>query len=482
MSEPGDAGGPTSDGAASETVRPRGPSRRLSPRARKLLRELHQRTWELEFLVSGALAFALGQLPGRVDDLFNGLFPRLSEAAGVSTMIGYQYVKLMLYTLILAFLLHIALRSFWVSLLGLDSIFPRGIRWNRLRLGPISQAYLRRHLPSVRELIVRTDAIASVVFAAAFYIVTIFLFSVVAIAALTLPLAALAAVAPWDLNPAFLLITVAVVASLIVTVPAVIDRSIGDSLDPDSRLARLIRTSHRLNLRMGMATYGPTQFTLTSQLGGGRAGVLLIGAMAALVGTFIVRDILLQGDRVRWSSLEFVPAIPGASGVDPRYYEAYWDHRPRALVMPSIPVDVLDQEATYVRLFVPFRPTRDPDVLDVSCPALAPLAPSGLRLIRRARGVDADLPAARIREALACASLLWEVEIDGVAVDADPVFATHPMSSLEGLAWYVDVRAMAPGRHVLTVRRGAEAHAVDHSDDEEEAAAPPRRHEIPFWR
>ncbi len=181
------------------------PSRRLSTRARRVLRDLQQRTWELEFLVSGALALGLGQLPGRVDDLFNRTMPLLGESAGLAAFISYQYVKLALYTLILAFLVHIVLRAFWVSLVGLDSVFPRGVRWERVRLGPIGHAYLKRHMPSVRELIVRTDGVASVIFSGAFYVVAMFLVSIVLVAGLAVPLLLLGALVPWMPSPAFLL-------------------------------------------------------------------------------------------------------------------------------------------------------------------------------------------------------------------------------------------------------------------------------------
>jgi hypothetical protein len=462
---------------------PQRTSRRLSPRARRILRDLQQRTWELEFLVSGALAFGLGQLPGRVDDLFNRTFPLLGEAAGLAAVLSYQYVKLILYTLILAFLVHIVLRAFWVSLVGLDSVFPRGVRWDRVRLGPIGKAYLKRNLPSVRELIVRTDGVASVVFSGAFYVVAVFLLSVGIVTFLGVPVLALRSFVPWIPSPTTVLVVAAVGVSAAVAIPPVIDRIFAGRLDPEGRMAAIIRATHRFNLRrLGLASYGPTQFTLASQIGGRRAGFALGAVMILLTSIFVVRDVLVQRGRMEWVSLSFVPVVPGAAGVDPRYYEAYWGDRPQSVVMPSIPVEMLDAEATVLRVFIPFGPTRDPQAVQYICPALEAVSSPGIRFVRPTRGVDPDIAANTIAEALSCASQMWQVAIDGRAAAESPVFAEHPRSGLPGLSWYIDVRDLAPGRHVIRIRRSAAAHRADASNDDDDEDSPPQEHQIPFWR
>ncbi|MEQ9569331.1 MAG: hypothetical protein RLN75_04010 [Longimicrobiales bacterium] len=368
-----------------------------------------------------------------------------------------------------------------MSLIGLDSVFPRGVRWDRLRLGPVGTDYLRRHMPSVRELIVYTDGIASVLFAAAFYVVAIFLVSVVAVALVTAPLLALGALVPGAPSPAVVLLWVAGGVSLILTLPAFLDRTLGTRIDPAGRLARWVRATHRFNLRrMGLAAYGPAQYTLMSQVGGGRGTALLVVVLVGITGTFIVRDVLIQRERLEYGILTFVPEVPGAAGVDPRYYESQWRDGPPPLPVPSIPTDALDQESVWVRLFVPFLSTADPDAIAALCPDLPPVARSGLRFVRPERGVQTDTLDAAIAVSLRCAGGLWDVALDGRDLPVEPVFATHPTTGLPGLSWYVDVRGLQPGRHRLTVRRSATAHAADIDGDDD--SRPPRRHEIPFWR
>lgn len=431
--------------------------------------------------MSGALAVGLGQLPSRVDGAFARLFPLAGDGAGLAVLLGYQYVKLILYTLILTFVVHIVLRAFWVSLIGLDSVFPRGVRWDRVRIGPVGRDYMRRNLPSVRELIVRTDGIASVLFAAAFYIVAIFLVSVLAVAAVAVPLLVVNAVVPLGISGPQGLLVLAVGVSLILTIPLLLDRVLGSRIDPGGRLASWIRATHWFNLRgFGLGAYGPAQYTLMSQLGGGRASFLLITTLVVLTGTFVVRDVLIRQDRLRYGVLPFVPALPGADGVDPRYYEAQWVDGPPPLPVPSIPTDALDQEATWVRLFVPFRPTADPDAVRALCPTLEPVGRTGLHVVRPERGLPTDTLAGAVAASLRCASRLWDVTLDGRGLNTDPVFATHPVTGLPGLSWYVDVRDLSSGRHLLTITRGATAYAADTTGDDD--PRPPQHHEIPFWR
>lgn len=468
---------PPSDDAAA------GRPRRLSRRARRVLRDLHQRTWELEFLMSGALAVALGQLPGRIDEWYNRTFPLMGEVSGLLATLGYQYVKLIVYTLILTFVVHIGLRAFWVSLIGLDSVFPRGVRWNRTRHGPISTAYLRRHLPSVRELIVRTDGIASVIFAAAFQLVAAFVVSIVIVAVVTGPILVLGHFGIPLPAPGPLLATTAIVLAAMLALPPAIDRLRGDRIDPNGWAARWIRLSHAVNLRvLGLAVYGPTQQTLASQMGGRRVGVLVAVVVLGISTTFIVRDVLIQQERLQFGPLTFVPAIPGAAGVDPRYYESQWLDGPPSLPVPSIPHDALDDETAWVRLFVPFRATADPEAMAVLCPALEPLSRTGLRVVRPERGLPTDTLGPRIQESLDCAQRLWEVTLDEGELPSDAVFATHPVTGLPGLSWYIEVRDLAAGRHLLTVRRSDAAHAADLLDADEDDPPTRHHHEIPFWR
>ena len=42
--------------------------------------------------------------------------------------------------LALTFSAHLLLRAHWIAAVGMHSIYPDGVRWDRLRIGPVQRA------------------------------------------------------------------------------------------------------------------------------------------------------------------------------------------------------------------------------------------------------------------------------------------------------------------------------------------------------
>jgi hypothetical protein len=59
-------------------------------RDRTSTHEPRSRPWELELLISGAVTFALLQLPGRVDGVFRTLEPQVDGGAHMAAFMGYD--------------------------------------------------------------------------------------------------------------------------------------------------------------------------------------------------------------------------------------------------------------------------------------------------------------------------------------------------------------------------------------------------------
>src|SRR5437764_873840 len=135
-------------------------------------------TWELELLISGAVLFALFQLP----TVLNGFFARI-EPHATSTMLSALlfvqiYVKAIVYALIASFVVHLVARAYWVGLVGLHSVFPKGVRWENFKSGPVTLEVYRSRLVSLPAIISRTDNFCSVIFSFAFLLVLLFAFTV----------------------------------------------------------------------------------------------------------------------------------------------------------------------------------------------------------------------------------------------------------------------------------------------------------------
>ena len=106
-------------------------------------------TSELELIIAGALLFGLLTVPGRIDAWYASVRPHVAGDLHLAYFLGYYYLMLIAYTLIATFCVHIGARAYWVGLMGLQSVYPEGPDWARVRnRGPIGIRTLRERLPT----------------------------------------------------------------------------------------------------------------------------------------------------------------------------------------------------------------------------------------------------------------------------------------------------------------------------------------------
>ena len=123
-------------------------------------------TWEVELLISGVAVFAMLQLPGWLNDRLLFLLPRFDAGWRAPLFPVFSYATSAAVILAATFALHLLLRAYWIALVGMHSVYPDGIRWDRLRMGPIEREQTQRRDGDFAALIERADNRASIVFAA----------------------------------------------------------------------------------------------------------------------------------------------------------------------------------------------------------------------------------------------------------------------------------------------------------------------------
>src|ERR1051325_8988347 len=101
--------------------------------------QLTSPTWELELFLSGAFVFAMFQLPGLIEQVFSRLEPHATETMSVVLMNVVLYGKAIAFALIGMFVVHLVTRAYWVALMGIHSVFPRGVKWDAANVGPIAK-------------------------------------------------------------------------------------------------------------------------------------------------------------------------------------------------------------------------------------------------------------------------------------------------------------------------------------------------------
>ena len=432
---------------------------------------LLSRTWELELLISGALVFALMQVPGHLDRYWDHVIFDVGRTGFSLVMLLHIYVRAMVAILILAFLLNLGARAYWVGLVGLDSVFPQGIRWDRAKLGPMSRDFYRTRVPETRRMIDLLDNFCSVTFSFAFVMVVIFLMAGV-LAVLTVGLVYLLARAIGaEHRVSDILAVVLITVALALSVFTLVDRRYGERLEGTRTGAVLRRAIGWVSILQVVPLYGTTFMTLVTNLRA-RVAVPLIYAVMFGVILYVFSD--LAAENLEVTGERYVPANVAAVGVSYDHYQSHRSPDSRIRDVPVIQSDIIQEP--YVRLFIPYVARRDAQAIEQLCPNATPLVDGLLTL----RPDLAEVPAEEdMRIVLDCISGYRYVRLNDVAVTQPHRFYREPRQGVEGTVVYIPVGDLPAGEHMITVNRtprwdGAGPDAVQRD------AYPPYR--IPFWR
>ena len=429
-------------------------------------------TWELEMLISGGVLYSLFQLPPLLDAALQRWQPHATQGAAFVLLLLYAYLKGAVYTLIAGFVLHLATRAYWVGLVGLNSVFGRGIRWERTAFGPIAQDVYRELMPPLPRIIARLDNFASVIFSFAFVVVLVGLIS--------LPLMAVVGgttygVAALLFGGRHLRWVVGATFALLVAPPVVVtylDRRLGARLDPAGRPARVLRRMLRIFYRTQLVgVLGPTLFTISTN---GRRKTTYALFYLALIGSVyaVIAEWAARRGALTVNGADFFSARSEAHAVDYAYYESAWGDDQADATAPSIQADVVRDP--YVRLFIPYQPPRHNPAVAARCPEARPLERRGLGVVRPGTRPSADDAAAEV--ALRCLAGLHAVTLDGAPQAALRFrFATHPRSGVPGIVAYLPTAPLPRGEHTLVVR------PPPRRPGSRNAARPPEPYVIHFW-
>lgn len=135
----------------------------------KWLTRVQEQSWEPEILISGIVLIILTQLPRQIDALLHFLKTQ-------STWLLYYtnlpenlaaFLKVAIYWTIFGLGVHLAMRSVWVSMVGLSYAFPKGIDANKLKYKGKFADMIDR-LPAFPEQIQKLERACSTIYAIAF--------------------------------------------------------------------------------------------------------------------------------------------------------------------------------------------------------------------------------------------------------------------------------------------------------------------------
>lgn len=394
-------------------------------------------TWEVELLISGVAVFAMLQLPGWLDDRMFALEPRLGSEWRMVLLLAYFYSKSAAIVLAVTFAAHLLLRAQWIALVGMHSVYPGGVRLDRLRMGPIQRTIEEARPDSSEAAIERADNRASVVFAIGVSVAFIFAFVCVFFCG-SLLLATLASQAiGLHVEPIGLMLGIFGVVMLPFFAAALLDRGLGTRLQPGHRAHRALAAVLGFYTRIGMGRRNNRIIALLTSNSGERR---MMGMVVAIMLTAIGGVTASYGAMRSSAPVGSYALFPDANAL--RIAPSHYDDQRDPARDDALPyVQSLVVAGPYLKLVVPYKPRRDNPAMRARCVQAGTLGGDRLATAR-----------------LACLDELHPVALDGKPLAGLRYEATSdPRTGRPALLAMIDVRALAPGRHELRVTHPSQA-------------------------
>lgn len=414
-------------------------------------------TWEVELLISGIAVFAMLQLPGWLNSRLLFLLPRFDDSLRASLVLVFSYITAASVILAATFALHLILRAYWIALVGMHSVYPGGIRWERLRMGPIEREVMQRRDRDFTTMIERADNRASIVFAAGVALAMTLLGLAVLIVGLFVAGVAIAATLRWSVSPGTILLALVAFVMAPMLLLHLLDRWLGPRLPKGGRLHRVLAAGHSLYARFGFSNNGGILGLLSSHHGRRRVKAIASTAVVLCILGVVAGQLAIRSPE-RLGSYAWFPHFeaPTANAMVAAHYDDQRDPL-RDAPVPFVQSAVIAD--SYARLVVPYLPDHDIAAIHQTCPAAVTIA-------------GADPRAAAL---LHCLTALHAVSLDGKPLrDLQYAAGSDPRTDRPALVAMIDVRALPPGHHVLRVERTASGKRVQGDASPEWI--------IPFWR
>ena len=401
-------------------------------------------TWELELLISGALVFSLLKLPTVLDAALLQILPMLSSGLVAALTLVSFYLRAAVVALAVAFVIHLILRAYWVALVGVNSVYPDGPRWDRAKSGAHTRALQERNWVLLSARIEAYDNAASLVFATGVAMGVLLLRLSIVVAALLSMSLVLGHYAVLGLSMQMWLNVLASLTLGPAFVAAFVDYFFGTRISASGFLGRMIVAILTANERLP----GVSQFNAIAQTIGlnlpKRAPVSLL-IVLLMIAAFFVSEI--SSTRVmRDARLRILSPKQNSSLVSvPRHYRDQRRGTQKLYAVPTVASRELGEAA--LELFVPMQADRHPAKFRESCPELAKFAQT------EAANLASD------RAWLDCAGQVLEIRLNGVALDVSGLLYTlDAQSGLEGLLLRVPNSAFSAGMHVIGVQNIDDEH------------------------
>ncbi|UOY07878.1 hypothetical protein L0P88_04845 [Muricauda sp. SCSIO 64092] len=402
------------------------------------LQRLKDESWEAELLVSAVAIYGIFQSFVLIDFLIDFLINKLNETQYV---IGYfiAFMGILAFSILATmFIIHFILRSYWIGLVGLNSVFPD----YSIKDSAYSEIYTKKmtdYLPKLSKSIDSIDELCSVIFSAAFTILGLYTYITVFSALYLFIFNKLKGIVPVKV----LLIPIALIALLLVAQTILNIFANLKKLKPNARLQHLFFWVVKISSLILMGPLAKNFLQVSIIFG---SNFKRKKSLVTLVLLFFIAGASLSVFQAQKTNLFHLVRhkAPKDSFKTYAYFYNTNNSESSFLLTPEIDSDVIEKRV--MRLFIPIF-DNELDHFEQAC---------GIEKPKNSLKEDNAAMQGLWKDYLSCYQQNHFVAIDGRPVTVEFIKYDHPQTGQFGILGYIDLSDQARGQHQLKiVKNGA---------------------------
>lgn len=416
------------------------------PAKESQLKPYYERSFELEMLISGAVLYFLFNLPQSVNDFFEQWRNQTNSTGETGALlVGTALIKSVALILQIGLTAHLLLRCFWVGIVGLDSVYPLGVRPEKARGGNIAKEYMSKQKTTLSDLGQSIDSISRLMYSIAFSIM-IMLF---ATSIFTSVLVIMGYLLHTYFFPFLTTLDLFFIVFGVVYIPMLL-AFVLDYISTKWRIFQFLQNSFWFR-KIIYGIYGfartftlqkiisPILNTFATNVPHLRFQVYIFAITASFLLIFY-----FEIGVVRYNTFSMIPKDAKDNELHASYYDNLHDTE-QNLPVPSIQADMIHDP--YLRLFLPYQQSFA-DSVSALFPSFKPYRRPGLSFISNER----DIPKAKLDSAITILAAFYKIYLNDSLL-SKPTFLLyhHPLKNIPGLQTYIDVRHLRTGQHKLRI-------------------------------
>ncbi len=429
------------------------------------LTTLERESWQPELLISGLAIFAAMQFPTLIADFQLYVAFNFDKDMFMYASILTSYLSVASYAIAINFSVHFALRVFWIGVLGLMSVYPKGIDYDNYPYGGKKFVEkLRQKLTTLEDFSIQIDRLCSIIFASSGLIVLSLVSASILVSSVFLLSLIIKFLVPNYWDDLYNQITVIILAGFMVLFGIVLSlfnyTKLKHTAFADKYHFPIYWTFSSFIFNVLNRPFHYLSMTFSTNTSAGKMNVLIGIYIVGLSGFITLNTVMRMGGI---ETRDYYAEESNEFALDPMFYD---NLRPshRYATRPSISSDVI--EGKFVKLFVPYTKRLDVKLKEVC----------GDTTLKKDDSMNDFQHSQRQNEAyLQCFEQFYQVYLNDVKLQkVDWHFYQHPNKEEKGLISYIPTASLEEGKSVLRIEEWQ-------SKKEKEEEKEMRVFEIPFW-